>query len=113
MGLPIYQIKMYQNATRITNIPKLLKNPQICPTIWKTLKVCKNNQQNLKKYQNIRATLAVLRNGSSNLQDSNALKGSAHNKTYQHDSKFLKLVLAIGKHQMSAKRISKAKLSKH
>ena len=49
-----------------------------------------------------------MKNGSSNLPDRIVPKGSAQSKTYRHHSKIPKLVLATGKHQMSAKKSTKS-----
>ena len=38
---PIYQMEVYQKTRPKSNIPTLLKNPQIGPNNWKTSKVCK------------------------------------------------------------------------
>ena len=49
MGLPISQIKSTKRSCPKRNILTLLKNPQICPSNWKTSKVCRKSKQNLKK----------------------------------------------------------------
>ena len=52
-----------------------------------------------------------MKNGSFNLPDSNVPKGPTHIETYQHYSKILKLGLATGKHQKSAKKSAKSKIN--
>ena len=49
-----------------------------------------------------------MRNGSSNLSDSNVLKGPDGNETYWHFSKVPKFVLATGKHQKKKKKSTAA-----
>ena len=48
-----------------------------------------------------------MRNGSSNLWDSNVPKGPIHNETHRHYSKISKFVLATGKPQKSSQKVNK------
>ena len=46
---PIYQIKRTKRSHPKSNIPTLLKIPQIGPNNWKTSKVCKKTPTKSKK----------------------------------------------------------------
>ena len=50
---------------------------------------------------------AVLKNGSSNLSDSNVSKDPADNETYRHYLKIPKFVLENGKYQKSSQKVNK------
>ena len=66
-------------------------------TQLESIKVFIKNQENHKKHDNIRATPALLRNGSSNLPDLNKPQGPVCGQTFWHQSKIPKIVSATEK----------------
>ena len=108
MGLPIYQMDVYQKTP-----PKVKHTDitQLSPNWFQQLENIKSLQKNpTKSKKNIKTleqTPAVLKSRSSNLPDGSVPKDPAQIQTYQHHSKIPNLVLAIGKHQNSAKKTNK------
>ena len=107
MGLPTYQIQTCQKALPITKYTNINKKKKICPSNWKTSKLCIKSQQNLKKLLNDSRNPGSTKNGSSNLPVSNVPKTPTHNEIYQHYSKIPTFVLATEKHQKSAEKVNK------
>ena len=108
MGLPIYQMDVYQKTPRIVKHTDITKK---FPNWFQQLENIKSLQKNpAKSKTNIKTleqTLAVLKSRSSNLPDGSVPKDPAQIQTYRHHPKIPKLVLAIGKHQKSAKKPNK------
>ena len=116
MGLPIYQMDMYQKTppkVKHTNIT------QKSPNWFQQLENIKNLQKNPTKSKNniktLEQTPAVLKSKSSNLPDGSVPKGPAKTQTYQHHSKISNLVLVTGKVQKYAKKTQQnlKKILKH
>ena len=108
MGLPIYQMDMYQKT------PPKVKHTDITqksPKWFQQLENIKSLQKNPTKSKNniktLEQTPAVLKSRSSNLPDGSVPKGSAQTQTYRHHSKISNLVLATGKVQKYAKKTNK------
>ena len=108
MGLPIYQMDMYQKT------PPKVKHTDITqkyPNWFQQLENIKSLQKNLTKSKKNITTLeqtpAVLKSRSSNLPYGIVPKGAAQIQTYWNHSKIPNLVLATGKHQKSAKKPNK------
>ena len=110
MGLPIYQMDMYQKT------PPRVKHTDITqksPNWFQQLENIKSLQKKTptKSKKNIKAleqTPAVLKSRSCNLPDGSVPKAPTPPppkiQTYRHHSKIPKLVLATEKHQMYAKK---------
>ena len=99
MGLPIYQMEVYQNTppkVKHTNIT------QKSPSWFLHLENIKSLQKNPTKSKNniktLEQTPTVLKTRSSNLPDGRVPKGPTQSQTYQHYSKIPKLVPTTGKH---------------
>ena len=108
MGLPIYQMDMYQKT------PPKVKHTDITqkfPNWFQQLENIKSLQKNPTKSKNniitLEQTPAVLKSRSSNLPDGSVPKGPAQTQTYRHHSKISNLALATGKVQKYAKKTSK------
>ena len=105
MGLPIYQMDMYQKT------PPKLKHTDITqksPNWFQQLENIKSVQKNPTKSKNniktLEQTPAVLKNRFSNLPDGSVPKGTAQTQTYRHHLKISNLVLATAKVQKYAKK---------
>ena len=108
MGLPIYQMDMYQKT------PPKVKHTDITqksPNWFQQLENIKSLQKNPTKSKNniktLEQTPAVLKSRSSNLPDGSVPKGPAQTQTYRHHSKISNLVLATGKVKKYAKKPNK------
>ena len=84
MGLPIYQIQMHQKAPPITRYTEITQKTPNWPY---QLENIKSLQKKSAKYKKMRNEKWVLRNGSSNLSDSNVPKGPILSETYRHYSR--------------------------
>ena len=98
MGLPIYQMDMYQK------IPPKVKHTDITqksPNWFQQLENIKSLQKTPTKSKNniktLEQTPAVLKSRCSNLPDGSVPKGPAQTQTYRHHSKISNLVQATGK----------------
>ena len=108
MGLPIYQMDMYQKTppkvkhTDITQISQhLFQQLENIKSLQNTPTKSKNNIKTLEQ------TPAVLKSRSSNLLDGSVPKGPVQTQTYRHHSKISNLVLATGKVQKYARKPNK------
>ena len=105
MGLPIYQMDVYQTTppkAKHTNITQ--KSPNWFQQLGNIKSLQKNPTKSKKNIKTLEQTPAVLKSTSSNLPDGSVPKGPAEIQTYQHHSKIPNLVLAIGKLRKSAKK---------
>ena len=108
MGLPIYQMDVYQKTlpkVKHTNITQ--KSPNWFQQLENIKNLQKNPTKSIKNIKTLDQTPAVLKSRSSNLPDENVPKDPTQIQTYQHHSKIPNLVLAIGKHQKPAKKPNK------
>ena len=85
MGLPIYQMDVYQNT------PPKVKHTNItekCPNWFQQLENIKSLQKNptktKKNIKTLEQTPAVLKSSSSNLPDGSVPKDPAQSQTYRH-----------------------------
>ena len=96
MGLPIYQMDMYQKTPpRVKHTDITQKSPNWFQQLENIKSLQKKNPTKSKK--NIKAleqTPAVLKSRSCNLPDGSVPKGPTQSKTYRHHPKIPKLVLA-------------------
>ena len=104
MGLPIYQIEMYQKAPpQVKHIGITQKSP-----LWSwQLENIKSLQKKLSKSKKILKHLnkpCSIEKWVFQYTRLNVPKGPAPSETYRHHSKIPTLVLATGKHQKSAKK---------
>ena len=67
----------------------------------------KDPTKSKKNIKTLEQTLAVLKSRTSSLPDGSVPKDPAQIQTYRHHSKIPNLVLAIAKHQKSAKKPNK------
>ena len=107
MGLPIYQMDMYQKT------PPKVKHTDITqksPNWFQQLENIKSLQKNPKKSKNniktLEQTPAVLKSRSSNLPDGSVPKGLAQSETYQLYSQISRLVPATEKYKKSVKKVN-------
>ena len=108
MGLPIYQMDVYQKTPpKVKHTDITQKSPNWFQQLENIEILQKNPIKSKKNIKTLVQTPAVLKSRSSSLPDGSVPKGPAQIQTYQHHSKIPKLVLATGKHQMSAKKINK------
>ena len=108
MGLPIYQMEVYQKAppkVKHTNITQKSPNWFLHQENIKSLQ--KNPTKSKQNIKTLEQAPAVLKNKSSNLTNGSLPKSPAQSQTYRHYSKIPKLVLPTGKHQKSAKKTNK------
>ena len=112
MGLPIYQMDMYQKTpskVKHTNITQ--KSPNWFQQLKNIKSLQKKPTKSKKNIKTLEQTPAVLKSRSSNLPDGSVPKDPAQIQTYRHHSKIPYLVLATGKHQKYAKKPTKSKKS--
>ena len=108
MGLPIYQMDMYQKTPpKVKHTHITQKSPNWFQQLENIKSLQKNPTKSKKNIKTLEQTLAVLKSRSSNLPDGSVPKDLAQIQTYRHHSKIPNLVLAIGKHQKSAKKPNK------
>ena len=108
MGLPIYQMDVYQKTppkVKHTNINQ--KSPNWFQQLDNIKSLQQNPAKSKKNIKTLEQTPAVLKSRSSNLPEGSVPKSPTQSQTYRHNSKIPNLVLAIGKHQKSAKKINK------
>ena len=108
MGPSIYQMDMYQKAppkVKHTNITQ--KSPNWFQQLENIKNLQKNPTKSKKNIKTLDQTPTVLKSRSSNLPDGSVPKDPTQIQTYRHHSKIPNLVLAIGKHQKSAKQPNK------
>ena len=108
MGLPIYQMDLYQKTppkVKHTNITQ--KSPNWFQQLENIKSLQKNPTKFKKNIKTLEQTPAVLKSRSSNLPDGSVPNGPAQIQTNQHHSKIPNLVLATGKHRKSAKKTNK------
>ena len=108
MGLPIYQMDVYQKTPpKVKHTDITQKSPNWFQQLENIKSLQKNPTKSKKNIKTLEQTPAVLKSRSSNLLDGSVPKDPAQIQTYQHYSKIPNLVLAIGKHQKSAKKPNK------
>ena len=99
MGLPIYQMDMYQKSTlKVTHTDITQKYPNWFQQLENIRSLQKNPRKSKKNSKTLEQTPAVLKSRSSNLPDGSAPKRPAQSQTYRNHSKIPNLVLATGKH---------------
>ena len=106
MGLPIYEMDVYQKTppkVKHTNITQ--KSPNWFQQLENVESLQRNPTKSKRNIKTLEQTPAVLKSRSSNLPD--VPKDPTQIQTYRHHSKIPNLVLAIGKHQKSAKKPNK------
>ena len=103
-------MEAYQKAlpkVKHTNITQKSRNWFLQEENIKSLqKTPTKSKQNIKTLEQ---APAVLKNMSSNLTNGSLPKSPAQSQTYRHYSKISKLVPPTGKHQKSAKKLTKSK----
>ena len=110
MGLPIYQMDVYQKTPpKVKHTDITQKSPNWFQQLENIKSLQKTPTKSKKYIKTLEQTLAVLKSRSSNLPDRSVPKDLAQIQTYRHHSKIPNLVLAIGKHQKSAKNPTKSK----
>ena len=108
MGPPINQMDVYQKAPpKLKHIKITQKSPNWFQQLENIKSLKKHPTKSKKNIKTLDQTPAVLKSRSSNLPDESAPKDPAQIQTYRHHSKIPNLVLAIGKHQKSAKNPNK------
>ena len=108
MGLPIYQMDVYQiTPPKVKHTDITQKSPNWFRQLGNIKSLEKNPKKSKKNIKTLEQTPAVLKSRSSNLPDGSVPKGPAQIQTYRHHTKIPNLVLAIGKHRKSAKKPNK------
>ena len=105
MGLPIYQMDMYQKTPpKVKHIGITQKSPNWFQQLEKIQSLQKKPTKSKNNIKTLEQTPAVLKSRSSNLPDGSVPKGPAQTQTYRHHSKISNFVLATGKVQKYAKK---------
>ena len=108
MGLPIYQMDVYQKTPpKVKHTDITQKSPNWFQQLENIKSLQKTPTKSKKYIKTLEQTLAVLKSRSPNLPDRSVPKDLAQIQTYRHHSKIPNLVLAIEKHQKSAKNPNK------
>ena len=105
MGLPIYQIEVYQKTlpkVKHTNITQ--KSPNWFLHLENIKSLQKTPTKSKKNIKTLEQTPTILKNRSSNLPHGRVPKGSTQSQAYQHYSKIPKFVPTTGKHQKFEKK---------
>ena len=105
MGVPTNQIQTYEKVSPIMKYTDVNQKTHICPSNWKTSKLCRKSQNLKKLLQNSRNS--CLKNGSSYLLIPNVQKNLNHNEIDRDYSKIPKFVRAARKHLKSAEKVNK------
>ena len=106
IGLPTNQIQTYEKVSPIMKYTDINQKTQICPSNWKTSKLCRKSQ-NLKELLQDSSNSCSLEKWSSYLIIPNVPKNLTHNEIDRDYSKILIFVLATGKHQKSPEKVNK------
>ena len=105
MGLPIYQMDVYQKISPILKHSDITnKSPNWFQQLENIKSLQKNPTKSKKNIKRLEQTPAVLKSRSSNLPDGSVPNRPAQIQTYQHHLTIPNLVLATGKHKKSAKK---------
>ena len=98
MGLPIYQMDMYQKTRpKVKHTDITQKSPNWFQQLENIKSLQKNLTKSKKNITTLEQTPAVLKRRSSNLPYGIVKKGAARIQTYWNHSKISNLVLATGK----------------
>ena len=108
MGLPIYQMDVYQKTSpKVKHTDITQKSPNYFQQLENIKSVQKKPTKSKTNIKRLEQTSAVLKSRSSNLPDGSVPKSLAQIQTYQHHSKISNIVLATRKHQKSSKKTKK------
>ena len=108
MGLPIYQMDVYQKTSpKVKYTDIIQKSSNWFQQLENIKSLYKKPTKSLKNIKTLEQTPAVLKSRSSNLPDGSVPKDPTQIQTYRHHSKIPNSVLAIGEHQKSAKKPNK------
>ena len=107
MGLPIYQMDVYQKTPpKIKHIDIAQESPNWFQQLKNIKSLEKNPTKSEKDIKRLEQTPAVLKSRSSNLPDGIVPKGPAQSETYQLYSQISRLVPATEKYEKPVKKVN-------